>query len=219
MTDCMIMGHRWVEGDVCASCGTFMPGDCHMETASGRFLDLANPKRASIILDDVAQGLSQTCRYQGQTSRFYSVAEHAYLVAQKLRAEGQPPIVQLAGLHHDDAEAFVGDNTRPMKRRMPGLREIEDQVFAVVVEALSLDGVPFGDHAIKDADNWALSAEAFQLLPSKGATWFSAGLYVPERDASFTWPFGWEPAFAKGMWLRRHRILRDQAGYDLGAAA
>jgi hypothetical protein len=45
--------------------------------ASGRYLDLAEPDPAVITIEDIAAGLSKLCRFGGQISRFYSVAEHS----------------------------------------------------------------------------------------------------------------------------------------------
>lgn len=220
MTDCTLTGHSWSEGDRCANCGVFVPGDCHMETASGLYLDLAAPAAASIVLDDVAHGLAHVCRYAGQVKRFYSVAEHAYLVAQRLRATGHSVSLQLAGLHHDDAEAFVGDNTRPLKNRVPELKALEATVFAEVVAALALGSLSFDDPAVKAADNWALAAEAYQLLPSKGETWFSFGLYDPDDTQAnpFIWTFGIGPRQAERIWLEHHYALCDEAGLSEVAA-
>lgn len=204
--------------------GAFSPREFHMETASGRYVDLAGPDPASITLHDIAHHLSLIARYTGATVRHstgepvhYSVAEHSYLVAQRLRAVGHPPLVQLAGLHHDDMEAFTNDIGRPMKRlieqRAPGLvKEIEASTQAAIVEALELEAVSFDDPAVKDADTWALAAEAHQLLPSRGIGWFCEGLYDPDDLASnpFIWTFGVGSVGAKVLWLLHHRTLTQE---------
>lgn len=137
--------------------GAFVPGEHHIELATGEYLDLAAPDPDRITVDAVAHGLSHVCRFAGQASRFYSVAEHAALVATKLRADGHPAEVQLAGLHHDDAEAFLGDVTRPLKALLPGYRDLEVQVGYAVRQAL---GLPDPDletvAAVKAADDWAI---------------------------------------------------------------
>ena len=86
-----------------------------IELYTGGFLDFEKPDPAQIKLHDVAHGLAQLCRYTGQTRHFFSVAEHACLVANRLRKLGEPLMVQWEGLHHDNAEAFVGDVNRPLK--------------------------------------------------------------------------------------------------------
>ena len=158
-----------------------IPGPTHMELADGQYLDLAYPSPSVITLENVARGLALRCRF-GQCSRFYSVAEHSILVAMRLMKTGASMDVVLAGLHHDDAEAFVNDNARPLKALVPDLVAVERRVMAAVIEALDLTGLPFDDPLVKEADDWALACEAYHLMPSKGRGWFCDGLYVPEGD-------------------------------------
>lgn len=94
-----------------------MDNRCVMNTASGALLDLVNPDPAVIRLEDIAAALSKVCRFGAQTTRFYSVAQHAVLV-QRLVVEAGRPDLSLAALHHDSHEAFVGDVTTPLKRML-----------------------------------------------------------------------------------------------------
>jgi 5'-deoxynucleotidase YfbR-like HD superfamily hydrolase len=193
---------------------TYRPGDHEIELASGRYLDLVNPDPAAITLDDIAHGLAHTCRYAGHTRRFYSVAEHAVLVAAKLRAEGQPLAVQMSGLHHDDAEAFIADIARPLKTLLqPAYDAISGRLDGAIGLALhvALPALFLGDEAataVKDADNWALAAEAYHLLPSKGVGWWSHGLYDP-ADESVIWvdSLGQRPDFARQQFIQAHQLL------------
>jgi hypothetical protein len=181
------------------------PGPHHVELASGRFLDVSDPDPSSICLDDVAWGLSHTCRFAGQCAEFYSVAEHALLVATRLESLGYDRAVCLAGLHHDDAEAFVGDVTQPLKSLLADYQKIEASVLAAIVEALDLVELPLEHPAVKDADSWALANEAYWLMPSRGATWWTAEL----RTGSVFWPLGMRPRVARAAWLRKHRALLE----------
>lgn len=63
---------------------------------------------------DIAQSLSNLCRYNGHT-QYYSVAEHSVWVADLLHDQGYSPEVQRLGLWHDATEAYVGDVPRPYK--------------------------------------------------------------------------------------------------------
>lgn len=190
--------------------GALRPGEHHIELACGGYLDLADPDPKDIRLEDVAHGLSQTCRYAGQCDPSYAVAEHAVLVSEYLQAEGAPLLVCIAGLHHDDAEAYVGDMTRPLKALLPGYSAIEAQVMAAIVTGLALEDVPFEDPRVKHADDWALAAEAHQLLRSQGSTWHTAGLFQPHDRYRVTRLFGalgLSPRVAERAWLARHRVL------------
>ena len=59
----------------------------------------------------IAVSLSRINRWNGNTSRPYSVAEHSIRVARIL-----PAGLKLAGLIHDAAEAFVGDLPYPIRQ-------------------------------------------------------------------------------------------------------
>lgn len=82
---------------------------------TGTYVDLLNPDPATIHPEDIAHHGGMTCRYGGGVRRFYSVAEHAVLVADLLHHEGHSVEVQLAGLLHDAAESYVGDVISPLK--------------------------------------------------------------------------------------------------------
>ena len=100
-------------------------------TTRGRALDLLNPRKEDISINEIAAALGNQCRYAGGVSKFYSVAEHSVLIAQWLRAQEHGPWTQMGGLLHDAAEAYTGDITWPMQQ------------------------VLFGDHGPDDAANEA----------------------------------------------------------------
>lgn len=192
----------------------YEPGDHEIETASGLYVDLADPAPATIRLEDIAQGLANTCRYAGQTRRFYSVGEHAILVANKLAVDGASPFVQLAGLHHDDAEAYIADIARPLKTLLqPAYGEITSNIETAIQIAL---GVPMklrGEVAaqVKAADDWALAAEAHHLMPSQGRGWWCEDLYDPDAQPAPTPPRGYRPEDVYVEWLYAHRRLTAAA--------
>lgn len=129
-----------------------------LETASGRFLNLESPDPADICLEDIAQGLARTTRFRGQARTFCSVAEHAVLVADQLEAHGAPPEYVLAGLHHDDSEAFLGDVPTPLKRWIGDVwREMEYLMDTAICKAL---GLPFGPDLLHHDDVKHLGAAA-----------------------------------------------------------
>jgi uncharacterized protein len=190
---------------------TLLANRACVETASGRYVDLSDPDPATILVEDIAHHLAQTNRYAGAARRPISVAEHALLVAGRLTACGAPRETVLHGLHHDDAEAFVGDVTRPLKAALVGYAEVEAAVTLAIQEALGLPDDPEPDR-VKAADNWALSAEAYHLLPSGGRGWDIEGLYHPD-DACNPPAVGWllegPKAFdaVKVVWLAWHEAL------------
>ena len=96
---------------------------------SGRSIDLGHPQYHRFHLADIAHGLSRVCHFGGQTSGFFSVAQHCMLVEDLVmlaqqgdeRMEWILPVgfsdkeMRLAALLHDAAEAFVGDITKPLQ--------------------------------------------------------------------------------------------------------
>jgi hypothetical protein len=189
-----------------------------IETASGRYIDPLNPSRGAVVLDDIAHHLAQINRFSGAARRPMSVAEHTILVADRLRSHGHGAKTILAGLHHDDAEAYLGDICRPVKS---ALRDIygpaEDCALRIIWAALSLpDDGTVDWRAIKDADNWALAAEAYHLLPSRGEGWRDAAEYDPDDPHNppqeSRLPFdGWSWLTAKKVWLAQHEFYATNA--------
>ena len=79
-------------------------------------------------IKDVANSLSKLCRFNGHTRRFYSVAEHAMRLADLVYKERGSAMDALLMLHHDSAEFAVGDMPTPLKKMLPGFKEIENRV-------------------------------------------------------------------------------------------
>jgi hypothetical protein len=117
--------------------------------------------------------------------------------------------LQLATLHHDDTEAFVGDLPKPLKVLLPDYKQIEDRVEALIVEALGLPMITREEKAlIKEADLWALAGEAYYLMPSKGVGWFSEGAFNPaEPVIGWISDIGLPPTRARDLWMSRHQQL------------
>jgi hypothetical protein len=182
-----------------------------IETASGRYIDPLDPSRGAVCLDDLAHHLAQINRFNGAARRPMSVAEHTLLVADRLRLQGHGAPTILAGLHHDDPEAYLNDICRPVKFVLgEPYRKAEDRALRIIWSALSLPDDGTVDWvAIKDADNWALAAEAYHLLPSRGKGWRAAAHYDP--DDALNPPaerrllgdeMNWRAA--KAVWLAEH---------------
>lgn len=132
---------------------------------SGTFFDFDRPNATMIHLDDIAHHLSLTMRHNGGTASGYSVAEHAINVAAQLfRLTGDPHLA-LAGLHHDDPEAFTGDLIRPMKRVVPGIKILERAIEPLIVLAFELEIHP-SDPRVKQIDDAILPWEMAMIRDS-----------------------------------------------------
>jgi hypothetical protein len=200
----------------------YIPGAHEIETFTGRFVDTRNPSVESIVLEDIAHALANICRYGGHCQRFYSVAEHAVFVSRRLERQGFPRWMQLAGLHHDDAEAYLGDIPRPLKPLLgKAYKTLTDRMDVAIVDGLKLHayGVrtpTFHFSEVKTADSWSLFVEARALLPSKGAGWWDGAQgantweleAMPSRIVTPDYFLGGvEPSVAESLFLERHKEL------------
>lgn len=151
-----------------------------IETHSGLMVDLAAPQVETIGLYDIAWHLGHIARFNGATLRPWSVAQHAVLVSYRLSALGHDHETQLIGLHHDDAEAYIGDVSTPLKSLLGGAyRTVEATLIPVIRAALGLPTpTPEQEQAVHEADQWALAAEAHHFLPSQASGWACDGLYT-----------------------------------------
>lgn len=89
-----------------------------IQTFTGRMVDVTNPKREDIALADIAHALANTCRFNGHTREFYSVAQHSVLASLLVDApdanDRDDLMLQRAALLHDAHEAYLGDIPRPL---------------------------------------------------------------------------------------------------------
>lgn len=130
---------------------------------SGAWLDLLDPWSSDFTIEDIAHGLSLTCRYAGQCRDFYSVAEHSMLVSQAA------PEFAFEALLHDATEAFLGDVTRPLKQLLPAYKEIEKEFERAIFQRFGLpESLP---KEVKQADLQVLAAEQSQIMPAGTDGW------------------------------------------------
>lgn len=144
-----------------------------LTTFSGSRVDYLKPGRVN--LKDIALGLSRMPRYAGQTTRFYSVAQHSLLVAELV------PQCRSYALIHDAQEAFMCDLPTPLKEALRVLGstaydELEDRLYAAICKTVALD--PEQLVSVKLADVDARAIETRILHPN--ATWARAGRKLPK---------------------------------------
>ena len=167
------------------------------ETFTGVRFDLLSPRADQVDIKDIAQGLSNLCRYSGQCRRFYSVAEHSVICYRQASVVGLvKQHVAKAVLLHDAAEAYVGDMIRAVKRLNASYCDLEGRVFNAIAERFTLEQSPVIKAIVKYYDNAVLRAEMFELLPSKGlcVEWGA----VPQADIDFDY---WPPKLAEEKFL------------------
>lgn len=184
-------------------------------TRSGRKFDLAKPTAAMIDPADIAHSLSMQCRFNGHTNRYYSVAQHCYLVADLVPAQDQ-----LAALLHDATEAYVGDLVRPLKEGMHlyygSIGEAcvyaatEDRVWQAICQRFDL--APELPPSVKHADLVALATEKRDLMPAHPEPW--PCLADIEPHPAYIDP--WQPSYAAIHY--HNRLLQLLANTHRGRA-
>jgi len=113
---------------------------------------------------DIAHALAQICRFNGQISKFYSVAQHSMTVGRLMEDYnlGDP----LEGLLHDATEAYLSDVPSPFKHMLPDWNAIDHRCEIALRKQFSLGDKTDG---CKTADWLALYMEAHYFLRDAGA--------------------------------------------------
>lgn len=170
--------------------------------ASGIYLDLANPRPDQINIRDIAQSLSNICRYGGHCN-FYSVAEHSVHCASLAAREGGNNDVIFATLMHDAHEAYIGDMTKPLKLLMPEYQKLEKKIEAVVNKKFGID--TSHKKIIKKFDHQMLKAEKEYLFPKDKIRWNGFDT-IKKPDIKI---HCWIPNEAERMFFRVFNLLYD----------
>jgi hypothetical protein len=203
-----------------------------METFSGLFVDTLSPDPSQICAIDIAHHLATMNRYGGAPRVPLSIAAHSLLVADLLRHQAQPLRVQLAGLLHDAAEAYLHDIISPLKLalrmeearcrgvigQLDGFQSAYSRLTAKMDEtigaALDVDHALFDAPAVKVADLWALRVEAERYTHTGGANW----RWPSELPEDGRLPDGVQLAFeepwqtVRDRWYQRFLRLRLAVG-------
>lgn len=166
---------------------TWRRGDW-MQTYTGRQFFPMDPRPEDIATADIARSLSMQCRYNGHTTRAYSVAEHSVLISRAVCPEHA-----LAGLLHDATEAYLGDMVKPLKRHMGQYVQIEQNLWQVIA---GVYGVPVElPTCVTQADTRILIDERAALLGPSPAPWGTEHLEplgvsilaLPQQQAEALW--------------------------------
>lgn len=168
---------------------------------SGAAFSIADPASTpNWSIEDIAHGLSQVCRFAGQSPVFYSVAQHSWHVSYLV-----PLQHALAALLDEAAEAFIGDVTAPLKALLPDYRAIEARVEAAI---LGRWGIALPLHpSIKEADRIMLATEQRDIMQSR-ALWSGTAGIEPLPYPIRAWP----APDARRMFLKRFvQLIGDAA--------
>ena len=135
-----------------------------IQTFTGKQFFPLNPRIDDICIEDISHGLSMICRFNGQSQKFYSVAEHSILVSQNI-----DPLYAIHGLLHDSSEAYISDIAAPIKPSLIGYDKIELKLQSAIFERFKL--FDFDAWQVKEIDKRILMDEMEQLMPNQPAKW------------------------------------------------
>jgi 5'-deoxynucleotidase YfbR-like HD superfamily hydrolase len=146
-----------------------------LETVSGRKINVTNPDPSTIEITDIAWALSRMPRFSGHSIPYipYSVAQHCIQVMKELAPHG--PKIQLYGLLHDAAEAYINDLPSPVKH-IPEIHavisKLEDSLMQTIYKAINIDPPTEEEELIvKIADKHQQAIEAYNFMYSRGKDW------------------------------------------------
>jgi 5'-deoxynucleotidase YfbR-like HD superfamily hydrolase len=125
-------------------------------------------KTVHVKIEDIAHALSMLCRYNGHICEFYSVAQHCIQVSKRLAGLGYSVKIQLCGLLHDAAEAYLGDLPAPIKELLYDYKELEKAYQDIIFSHFDLHDEWKHSHSIiKNADNDILEDEQKYYFSNK----------------------------------------------------
>lgn len=186
-----------------------------IQTFTGRKFWPLEPRAEDVCIEDIAHALSMKCRFTGHCREFYSVAQHSVLVSEVVAAMGGDADLQLCGLMHDSAEAYLPDVASPIKSRIvvkgppwrsydAGFSDVEEWILVSVFEGLKLLS-SWPDQSRREtlhaADIIMLCTEARDLMD---ADW----------TANFNPPFLWNKVIPQSPGTAKARFLARFADLD-----
>lgn len=180
----------------------------YIRTASGRKLYPFSPREEDISVEDITIGLSHTCRYGGQTPRYYSVAEHCVRVCEVLDRFASGSFL-FEGLLHDASEAYLGDIQRPIKKWLDEYKEVERIVTSEVERKLGLESSEQATSIVHWADNLVMHAEFVSFFGEETHV-EDFGTFPSDRVKALAgeWELGWSPEKARSEFMDHFERLQ-----------
>lgn len=154
-----------------------------MITYTGIMFDLFNPKLEYINIADIAHALAHTCRWNGATQSYYSVAEHCCRMFDMVEDRYKP-----IALFHDAEEAYFGDIIKPLKNMLPAniLAAMENLKYMICCNY----DIKESEQTVKQLDNDMLVWEHNNIISSYNY-------------------HGWDCMTAEDEFLSRYNYLLD----------
>lgn len=174
-------------------------------TFKGHYISFTDLESNVIEIEDIAHGVSNTCRFAGQCPTFYSVAQHSVLVWWIVRdvLGVTDPEIWMQALLHDATEAYMGDMTSPLKRILKEYKLLEWRMNEVIMRHFSLPALL--KDSVRNADLMALALEKRELLGNEDPWEVLQG--VEEVDWRYA---AISPVDAKEQFLQCYEYIKHQ---------
>lgn len=183
-----------------------------IQTYTGKRFDFQDLQESQICIEDIATALSRICRFNGHTTKFYSVAEHSVFMSYRVNRS-----IQREALMHDAAEAYIGDIVRPIKQHLAsGLCDAEEQILKLIAKRFNLGYFHLTD-GIKHADLRMLETERRQLMNNENGHEWDCTIGVKPYMASYLGRTVmelpcWSPDRAYQAFMDRFNTLFTESG-------
>lgn len=156
-----------------------------------------------IDIEAIAHSLAMQCRFNGHTSKFYSVAEHCAHAHDLV-----PEVYRLEALLHDASEAYLCDLPRPLKKsgEIGRLYQVaENDLMQIISHKFDFQWLLPIEVCIVDDE--LLHAEALQLMQP-----LHPDFGLPGKPANIILPC-WNPTQARFEFMERFRQCCRQGEY------
>lgn len=144
-------------------------------TFCGSKMDLNNFDAEGVTIAQIARGLGNLCRYNGQVRSFYSVAEHSILLCHYFKDKGCSVEMQQFALMHDASEAFIGDVVYHLKPMIPGFKVMEENILEEIFGKFSIYPDTDEEDALHKADRAICIDEMYHLCAAVDPILFENG--------------------------------------------
>lgn len=171
----------------------------YIQTLSGKKFSYQFATADDIEIEDIANALSNICRFAGHLPEFYSVAQHSVLTSLIVPAE-----FAFEALMHDAAEAYCQDIPAPLKALLPDYQRIETLVDDLIRQKYGIN--PEQAAFVKYADLVMLATERRDLDIDDGSVW-QVLEGIPTTDVFQITPL--RPGQAFGLFMNRFNELKE----------
>jgi 5'-deoxynucleotidase YfbR-like HD superfamily hydrolase len=162
------------------------PKGC-IRTNSGLFINVFDPKRDVIAIEDIAHALASIPRFGGHLNRHYSVAQHSVMCMMRVKSLED----KKAALMHDASEAYLGDIPTPIKAKLPEYKTCEHNLMLMIADKFGFE-YPLNE-VVKEVDARMLQIE-WENLVLDNAKYFKC----------------WNHRKAKETFLKSYRLLFEE---------